>query len=90
MGPINARPSVGTSARGPKAECDSGVAAWVHISTVDVTEGSSIRARQWNVCRIYGTRPIPQTIGFRYKFIGQGTIANGVSASQDMTRVAVP
>jgi hypothetical protein len=74
----------------PSAECDSGVAHWAHVSTVSVTEGCRPFApASGNVCRIFGTRPIPQTIGFRYKFIGQGgIIASGESVSKDMTWVS--
>ena len=72
----------------PSAACDSGAAHWAHVSTASVTEGCRPFAPDsGNVCRNFGGRPIPQTIGFRYKFIGQGGIANGISASQDMTWV---
>jgi hypothetical protein len=72
----------------PSAECDSGRAAWVQAGIASVTEGClPFAPDSGNVCRDWGGRPIPQTIGFRYKFLGQGVIANGMSASQDMTWV---
>jgi hypothetical protein len=71
----------------PSAECASGQANWVHLATVSVEEGCPPFAPEvGNACRIFGTMPAPTTIGFRYRYIGQGSgIANGESASQDMT-----
>ena len=71
----------------PKAECDSGAARWANVDTVDVTEGCRPFAPDsGNVCRIWGGAPVPLTIGFRYKFTGQGgDIATGWSESKDMT-----
>jgi hypothetical protein len=82
----------GTSTWRPSAECDSGAASWLHVSTVKVTEGCFPFAPETgNACRVFGCMPTPRTIGFRYRYIGQGTgIANGVSPSKDMTWVAVP
>jgi hypothetical protein len=82
----------GSSTLRPSAECDGGAASWSHVSTVKVTEGCPRLAPETgNACRLFGCMPTPRTIGFRFRYIGQGTgIANGVSASQDMTWVAVP
>jgi hypothetical protein len=75
---VCSRPSADVSASRPSAECDSGIATWRHYANQNVDEGL-----------VYGCRSYPITVGFRFKFIGQGAIANGVSASQDMTWVAV-
>jgi hypothetical protein len=82
----------GTSTWRPSAECDSGVASWRHVSTRKVVEGCLPFAPEpGNACITFGFMPNPITIGFRYRYIGQGTgIANGVSPSKDMTWVAVP
>ena len=80
------------SAWRPSAECDSGVATWRHFANQNVDEGtcSAVTPESGNACIAYGCRANPITIGFRFKFIGQGAIANGFSASQDMTWVARP
>jgi hypothetical protein len=77
----------------PSAECESGEAHWTHVATVRVDEGSCLpfAPESGNACLTFGGMRTPITIGFRYRYIGQGSgIANGVSASQDMTWVAVP
>jgi hypothetical protein len=77
----------------PSADCVKGTAAWTHLSTVDVTEGClPFAPDSGNACRNFGTRPIPQTIGFRYLFKNQGgAIANGESMPpQNMRWGAAP
>jgi hypothetical protein len=76
----------------PTADCVNGTAAWTHVATVDVTEGCRPFAPDsGNACRNFGTRPIPQTIGFRYLYRRQGgAIANGESMPQDMRWGAAP
>jgi hypothetical protein len=80
------------SASRPSADCDSGVATWRHYANQNVDGGtcSPVTPDSGNGCIVYGCRSYPITVGFRFKFIGQGAIANGVSASQDMTWVAIP
>jgi hypothetical protein len=82
----------GTSTWRPSAECDSGAASWRHVSTVKVDEGCfPLAPETGNACRLFGGMRNPITVGFRYRYIGQGSdIANGVSASQDMTWIAIP
>ena len=74
----------------PKADCDSGAARWAQAGMGDVTEGCPSFAPNsgdsGNVCRTWGSMPVPITIGFRYKFMAQGgDIATGWSESKDMT-----
>ena len=89
---VCSRPSADVSASRPSAECDSGVATWRHFANQDVDGGncSPVTPESGNGCLVYGCRSYPITVGFRFKFIGQGAIANGFSASQDMTWVARP
>ena len=86
------RGSADVSASRPSAECDSGLATWRHYATQNVDGGtcSRVTPESGNGCLAYGCRSYPITVGFRFKFIGQGAIANGFSASQDMTWVARP
>jgi hypothetical protein len=75
----------------PSAECDSGAATWSHVSTRRMEPFSCGHAPAiGNACITFGSMSNPITIGFRYLYRGQGTIANGVSLSKNMTWVAVP
>jgi hypothetical protein len=77
----------------PSAECDSGAGTWSHFATVRVAAGSCLpfAPETGNVCITFGGSSAPRTIGFRYRYIGQGTgIASDESESKDMTWVAVP
>ncbi len=64
----------------PSAACDSGSGAWTHLITMSVdTSGNTPFFG-------YGAISTPTTIGFRFRYIGQGSgIANGASASSDVT-----
>jgi hypothetical protein len=64
----------------PSAACEDGSAAWANLPpgvSVD-TLGDAYRD--------FGVVLIPRTVGFRFRYLGQGSgIANGVSASRDFT-----
>jgi len=63
----------------PSAACVSGSGTWSHIITMSVDQNG-------NASVDYGFVSTPRTIGFRFRYIGQGSgIANGVSASGDVT-----
>ena len=57
------------------------------MSTQELTEAvRHSRPQTGNACITFGGQGHPNTIGFRYKFIGKGgDIANGESMSKDMT-----
>jgi hypothetical protein len=64
---------------GPSAACDSGSGVWAHVfqMSVDASGNASVD---------YGFVSTPRTIGFRFRYLGQGSsIANGVSNSGDVT-----
>ena len=63
----------------PSAACNSGSGVWAHVfqMSVDASGNASVD---------YGFISIPETIGFRFRYIGQGSsIANGASKSADVT-----
>ncbi len=63
---------------GPSAACDSGSGVWAHVFQMSVDASG-------NALVDYGFISIPETIGFRFRYIGQGSgIANGVSKSGDV------
>jgi hypothetical protein len=65
----------------PSAACDTRDAAWANLVSVRV-DGSG------NAYMNFGFVSIPRTVGFRFRFTGQGTgIANGTSAPKDFTWV---
>ena len=72
----------------PSGECDiSGTARWTSLTTMKVTEGTCPWARgPGNACVDFGAVANPRTIGFRFRFTGQGSgIASGYSESKDAT-----
>ena len=63
----------------PSAACNSGSGVWTHVfqMSVDASGNASVD---------YGFISIPDTIGFRFRYLGQGSgIANGASAPGDVT-----
>jgi hypothetical protein len=63
----------------PSAACVSGSGAWSHIITLGVDQFG-------NASVDFGFVSNPRTIGFRFKYIGQGSgIPNGASAPGDVT-----
>lgn len=70
------------------ADCESGAGNWTHVSTQELTGCGPFAPQTGNACITFGGQGHPNTIGFRYKFIGKGgDIANGESMSKDMTWV---
>jgi len=65
----------------PFEACDSGSGTWSFISTMHVDTNGNAEVD-------YGLVSTPTTIGFRFRYLGQGSgIANGVSAPMDVTWV---
>jgi HNH endonuclease len=69
------------------ADCHSavhalqGTGAWSNIQEVHIRSGLTVDMRV-----AYGIVSTPQTIGFRFRYLGQGSdIANGISNSMDVT-----
>jgi hypothetical protein len=63
----------------PFEKCDSGSGTWSFISTMRVDTNGNAEVD-------YGLVSTPETIGFRFRYLGQGSgIANGVSAPMDVT-----
>jgi hypothetical protein len=64
----------------PSAACDDGSASWANLPPGVPVTGSGDAYRDFGVVRI------PRTVGFRFRYLGQGSgIANGVSVSRDFT-----
>jgi hypothetical protein len=84
--------SLGTDPQ-PSAACDIyGTAQWVSWEPPrKVAAGSCdlpgcLPAETGNACGFFGAVQNPRTIGFRFKYFGQGSgIANGISESKDAT-----
>jgi hypothetical protein len=67
----------------PSAACATRDASWANLISVPV-DGSG------NAYMNFGFVSIPRTVGFRFKYTGQGSgIANGVSAPSDFTWVPI-
>lgn len=67
----------------PSAACATRDASWANLISVPVNTSG-------NAYMNFGFAQIPRTVGFRFKYSGQGTgIANGVSAPADFTWVPV-
>ena len=65
----------------PSAACATREASWANLISVPV-DGSG------NAYMNFGFVSIPRTVGFRFRYTGQGSgIANGVSAPSDFTWV---
>ena len=63
----------------PSATCDTGVGTWSFISQMPVDASG-------NAAVDYGFLSTPITVGFRFRYVGQGSgIANGASHSADAT-----
>jgi len=63
----------------PKADCENGSATWADLGAFKVN-GSG------DAFLDFGIVLIPRTVGFRFRYIGQGSgIANGVSDALDFT-----
>ncbi|HYU52282.1 MAG TPA: hypothetical protein VEK37_05030 [Gemmatimonadaceae bacterium] len=68
----------------PSAECATRAASWANLISVPV-DGSG------NAYMNFGFVSIPRTVGFRFKYNGQGSgIANGTSTPSDFTWVPIP
>jgi len=64
----------------PSAACEDGSATWANLPRGVATDASG------NAYLDFGLVMIPRTVGFRFRYLGQGSgIANGVSASADFT-----
>jgi hypothetical protein len=61
-------------------QCDSGPGLWSNIQRVHINGPGDIRVG-------YGSPSTPQTIGFRFRYLGghASGIANGISNSMDVT-----
>ena len=67
----------------PSAECATKAATWANLISVPV-DGSG------NAYMNFGFVSIPRTVGFRFRYTGQGSgIANSVSAPRDFTWVPI-
>jgi len=64
----------------PTAACDSGLATWN-----DLRQRSKVN-ESGDAFGFFGIVLIPRTVGFRFRYIGQGSgIANGMSLPRDFT-----
>lgn len=64
----------------PSAACEDGSATWANLPP-----GVPVNA-SGDAFRDFGVVMIPRTVGFRFRYLGQGSgIANGVSAPEDFT-----
>jgi hypothetical protein len=64
----------------PSAACENGSASWANLPP-----GVPVNA-SGDAYRDFGLVMIPRTVGFRFRYLGQGSgIANGVSAPEDFT-----
>jgi hypothetical protein len=64
----------------PSAACETGSGSWANLAGLKVSESG-------NAYLNFGIVLIPRTVGFRFRYIGQGGVANGVSAPMDFTWV---
>jgi hypothetical protein len=68
----------------PLSACADGSATWASLAGIDVNQAG-------NAYLDFGVVLIPRTVGFRYRYLGQGSgVANGVSSPADFTWVAQP
>ncbi len=69
----------------PSSECDSGGSGnWVHLAGLQIDAGTCPGLGSGFACLNFGIAPSTATVGFRFRYIGQGSgIANGVSDPQD-------
>jgi hypothetical protein len=66
----------------PKEACQTGEATWAQLITVKVDASGNIPVVG------FGVVFIPRTVGFRFRYLGQGSgIANGVSEPENFTWV---
>jgi hypothetical protein len=66
----------------PKEACETGEATWAHLITVRVDASGDIPVVS------FGVVFIPRTVGFRFRYLGQGSgIANGASEPENFTWV---
>ena len=67
----------------PSSECDSGGSGnWVNLGTIEM--GTCPGLGSGYACIDFGTAPSTATVGFRFRYLGQGSgIANGVSDPKD-------
>jgi hypothetical protein len=67
----------------PSAACATREASWANLVSVPVNASGDAYMN-------FGFVQIPRTVGFRFKYTGQGSgIANGVSAPSDFTWVPI-
>jgi hypothetical protein len=67
----------------PSAACATNEAKWANLASVPVDASG-------NAYMNFGFVSIPRTVGFRFRYTGQGSgIANGVSAPADFTWVPI-
>jgi hypothetical protein len=65
----------------PSAACANGTAAWANLTTMPIDQSG-------NAYLDFGVVLIPRTVGFRFRYLGQGSgIENGVSEPRDFTWV---
>ena len=67
----------------PSSECASGGSGnWVNFGTIGM--GTCPTLGSGYACLDFGTAPAIATVGFRFRYVGQGSgIANGVSGPED-------
>jgi hypothetical protein len=78
---------------GPSSDCDvDGTGTWVHLYTAKVNAGLCPEEEGPGfVCVNWGFISSPRTIGFRFRYTGQGSgIANGISQPKDASWVIIP
>jgi hypothetical protein len=70
----------------PKEACDAGLARWARLTTVKLDAGTCPGFGAGSACMNFGIVQIPRTVGFRFRYTGQGSgIASGVSAEINFT-----
>jgi hypothetical protein len=70
----------------PSDACATGLGSWARLSTVQISAGTCPGLGPGNACMTFGVVRLPRTVGFRFRYLGQGSvIASGVSAPMDFT-----
>ncbi len=71
----------------PFSECDSGGSAnWIPITTFSVAAGTCPGTASGSACVDWGAVQNPRTIGFRFKYVSQGSgVQSGQSLPADFT-----
>jgi hypothetical protein len=72
----------------PKEACASGSASWDRLDRRSVDAGTCPGLGVGTACYSFGLVRIPRTVGFRFRFDGNTSIAKGVSAAENFTWVS--